>query len=119
MSLISTNSLGTIFTSKNVIADIAGNVTTKCYGIVGMASRNKKDGIVNLLKHDNINKGINIIETEEQQIIVELHIIVEYGINISTVCKSITNRVRYTIENMVGTKIKSINVYVEGIRVSE
>ncbi len=48
---------------------------------------------------------------------IELHLIVEYGININTVCKSIVNRVRYTIENAVGIKVNRVNVRVEGIRV--
>ena len=51
-----------------------------------MASRNKKDGIVNLLKPDSMTKGISIT-VEEGGVIVEIHLIVEYGININTICK--------------------------------
>lgn len=115
--ILKTNSeLGEVSIANSVIADIAGAVATKCYGVVGMASRNKKDGIVNLLKPDSMSKGINI-SIEEDGVVVEIHLIAEYGININTVCKSIVNRVRYTIENAVGIKVNRVNVRVEGVRV--
>lgn len=116
MVLKTSGDLGEVTISNNVISEIAGAVATKCYGVVGMASRNKKDGIVNLLKPDSMTKGISIT-VEEGGVIVEIHLIVEYVININTICKSIVNRVRYTIENTVGIKVNRINVRVEGVRV--
>ena len=110
MVLKTSGDLGEVTISNNVISEIAGAVATKCYGVVGMASRNKKDGIVNLLKPDSMTKGISIT-------VEEGGVIVEYGININTICKSIVNRVRYTIENTVGIKVNRINVRVEGVRV--
>ena len=88
----------------------------KCCGVVGMASRNKKDGIVNLLKSESMSKGINI-SIEEDGVVVEIHMIAEYGTNINEVCKSIVNNVRYAIENEVGIKVNKVNVRVEGVRV--
>lgn len=116
MVLKTNNALGEVAISNNVIAEIAGAVATKCYGVVGMASRNKKDGIVNLLKPDSMSKGINI-SVENDGVVIEIHLVAEYGININTVCKSIVNRVRYTIENNVGIKVNRVNVRVEGVRV--
>lgn len=115
--VLKTNSeLGEVSISNGVIAQIAGAVATKCYGVVGMAARNKKDGIVNLLKPDSMSRGINI-SVEDGGVLVEIHLIAEYGININTICKSIVNRVRYTIENCVGIKVNRVNVRVEGVRV--
>lgn len=116
MVLKTNSTLGTVSIANSVIADIAGAVATKCYGVVGMASRNKKDGIVNLLKPDSMSRGINI-SVEDDGVVVEIHLVAEYGININTVCKSIVNRVRYTIENTVGIKVNRVNVRVEGVRV--
>ena len=83
-----------------------------------MAWRNKKDGIVSLLLPDTVTKGISVA-VHENGVTIEMHIIVEYGININTVCKSIVNRVRYTIEQTVGLKVNQVNVRVEGVRVDE
>lgn len=110
--------LGEISINNSVIAEIAGAVATKCYGVVGMAWRNKKDGIVSLLLPDTITKGINVA-VQEDGLTIEMNIIVEYGININTICKSIVNRVRYTIENTVGIKVNQVKVRVEGVRVDE
>lgn len=116
MVLKTNNEIGEVSISNNVISEIAGAVATKCYGVVGMASRNKKDGIVNLLKPDSMSKGINVT-VEDDGVVIELHLVVEYGININTACKSIVNRVRYTIENSAGIKVNRVNVKVEGVRV--
>lgn len=118
MILKTSGTLGEVFISNSVIAEIAGAVAGKCYGVVGMASRNKKDGIVNLLMPDSITKGINVT-VEDDGIVVDMHIIVEYGININTICKSIVNRVRYTLESAVGLRVNQVNVRVEGVRVDE
>lgn len=118
MYITTTNDLGNVMTTTGVIADIAGAVAAKCYGVVGMASRSKKDGFVSLLRAENMSKGIAVEETEDG-IAVDLHIIVEYGVNIATICKSIVNRVRYNLEQMTGLSIKQINVRVEGVRVDE
>lgn len=109
---------GDAYVSGNVIAQIAGAVATKCYGVVGMASRSKKDGLVSLLRGDSMTKGIKV-DAEDKGIVVEMNIIVEYGTNISTVCKSVVNRTKYTLEQNVGLKVSQIKVKVEGIRVDE
>ena len=112
------NELGTISISEDVAATIAGSTTVESYGVVGMAWRNKKDGIVSLLMPDTVTKGINIT-VQDDGVVIEMNIIVEYGININTICKSIVNNVRYSIENSVGIKVKQVNVRVEGVRVDE
>ncbi len=109
---------GDVFISNNVIAEVAGAVASKCYGVVGMATRNKKDGLVSLLRQDSITKGIGV-EVRDSGIIIDIHIIIEYGMNINSVCRSIVNRVRYTIEKSVGLKVNRVNVRVEGVRVDE
>ncbi len=118
MVLKTSGELGEIFISNNVVAEVAGAVAGKCYGVVGMAQRNAKDGLVSLLRPDSMTKGIGVSVVEDG-IVVDMHIIIEYGMNINSICKSIVNRVRYTIEKTIGLKVNKINVRVEGIRVDE
>ncbi len=114
--IIKTDSeFGDITVNTSVIAKMAGAVTTSCYGVVGMAARNKKDGFVSLLNIENMAKGINICETENGADI-EIHVIMEYGVNIKANCKSIINNVRYTLEKNIGINVNKITVRVEGIR---
>ncbi|MBE7034916.1 MAG: Asp23/Gls24 family envelope stress response protein [Ruminococcaceae bacterium] len=107
---------GSIIMSNTVIAHIAGMVATGCYGVVGMAYKNAGDTFASLLKWDTITKGIKV-STEDDKISIDLHIIVEYGVNIKVVSDSIISNVRYTVEDMTGFHVDNITVNVEGIRV--
>lgn len=118
MAIIISNDLGDITISKSAIAKIAGAVATSCYGVVGMASRNKKDGLVSLLNADNLTKGIKI-DSDEDGISIDLHIIVEYGVNINAICDSIIHNVNYRIEKSLGTAVKRVTVQVESVRVGQ
>lgn len=112
------NKIGTLFIPTDVIVSLVGAVTTKCYGVVGMAARNKKDGLVSLLKKELYNKGVKVI-VEDNSISIQLHIIVEYGVNISTICDNIVKNVKYSVEKMTGFKVKNIEVNVESVRVDD
>ena len=94
---------GKIIIPAEVIANMAGIAATQCYGVVGMASRNTADGLVSLLKKDTLNKGIKVV-VNGKQIIIDLHIIVEYGANISVICENIASNVRYSIESTPALK---------------
>ncbi|MBP3361702.1 MAG: Asp23/Gls24 family envelope stress response protein [Clostridia bacterium] len=118
MSMVFKNTMGNVNVSSKLISDIAAKVTESCYGVVGMAARNKTDGFVNLLRGENKAHGIKV-SFNENKAIVELHIVVEFGLNITSTCKSIANRVRYTLETVTGIPVRSVNIRVEGIRVSE
>ena len=107
---------GTIVIQNDVIAKIAGMAATRCYGVVGMAGKKNAAGIVSLLFGDNITKGVSIT-TENERVVLDLYIVVEYGVNISVIAQSIINNVKYSIENMSGFKVGRINVHVESARV--
>ncbi len=115
MPAIVNRELGNIIIDDNVIANIAGISAMESYGIVGMASKNAADGIFELLRFENLSKGIKV-NTENNQINIELHVILEYGVKISTVCENIIERVRYNVEELTGLTIDNIEISVEGIR---
>ncbi|OGO78415.1 MAG: alkaline-shock protein [Clostridiales bacterium GWB2_37_7] len=110
------NKFGEIYISDDVLANIAGLATIECYGLVGMASKNAKDGLVVLLRRDNLNKGVKIT-TEGEDIIVDLFVIVKFGTKISTVADNIISKVKYTLENITGLKVKRVNLNIQGVRV--
>ncbi|MGL5438977.1 MAG: Asp23/Gls24 family envelope stress response protein [Filifactoraceae bacterium] len=109
------NEYGNIFISKETIAKIAGLAAMECYGLVGMANREKK-GIVELLTSNNSTKGI-VVDIKEEGIILGLYVIIQYGTRISTVADNIIDRVKYYVEKQTGMKVAKINVYIKGVRV--
>ena len=111
------NEFGEIVIENEVIAQYAGHAALGCFGIVGMATISMKDGIAKLLKGDSISKGVNVIVDDDNNLSIDFHIIVAYGVCISTVCDNLTNTVKYSVEEMTGMSVKAINVFVEGVRV--
>ena len=112
-----TNTLGTITIDTDVIATYAGSVAVECFGIVGMAAVNMKDGRVKLLKKDYRSHGINEKVDENNEISIDFHVIVSYGVSIFAVADNLTETVKYRVEEFTGLKIKKINISVEGVRV--
>ncbi|MBP3621252.1 MAG: Asp23/Gls24 family envelope stress response protein [Lachnospiraceae bacterium] len=111
------NENGEIIIENEVIAQYAGHAALGCFGIVGMATISMRDGIAKLLKGDNVSKGVNVVIDDNNQLSIAFHIIVAYGVNISTVCDNLINTVKYSVEEMTGMTIKAINIFVEGVRV--
>ena len=113
-----TTQYGLIEITPDVVASIAGNAATNCFGVKGMTMKNVADGIVRLLKRDAANLGVAVRENKEANTVdIELHIAVEHGININTVCRSIISEVRYNVVRLTGIKVGRVDVFVDSIRV--
>ena len=108
--------MGNIIIDNEVIAQYAGSVAVECFGIVGMASVNMKDGIVKLLKKDSITHGIAVSVGEDDRLTLDFHVIVSYGVSISAVCENLMENVKYRIQEFTGMEIDKLNIYVDGVR---
>lgn len=109
--------LGNVVIDNDVIATYAGSVAVECFGIVGMAAVNMKDGLVKLLKKDYLTHGINVSVNDSNKITIDFHVIVSYGVSISTVADNLIETVKYKVEEFTGMEIEKINIFVEGVRV--
>ena len=109
--------MGSISIDNEVIAQYAGAVAMECFGIVGMANVNVKDGLVSLLKIDSMTRGINVSLDVNNKLILDFHIIVAYGVSISAVSDNLIDNVKYKVEEFTGLEIEKINIYIEGVRV--
>lgn len=109
--------LGIITISPDVIAKYAGSVAVECFGVVGMAAVNMKDGLVHLLKKESLTRGIQVEISEENSLTLNFHVIVSYGVNILSVSDNLMNNVKYKVEEFTGMTVERINIFVEGVRV--
>ena len=107
---------GKVLVEDDVIATYAGSVAVECFGIVGMASVNVKDGMAKLLKRENVSRGVNVTVIDNK-IHIELHVIVAYGVSIRAVAQNILENVRCRVETYTGMEVESISVAVEGVRI--
>ena len=108
--------MGEITINTDVIATYAGSVAVECFGIVGMAAVNMKDGLVKLLKKDSLKHGINVT-LNENKISLDFHVIVAYVVSIRAVSDNLIANVKYKVEAFTGIEVENINILVEGVRV--
>ena len=108
--------MGEVLVDSDVIAAYAGSIAVECFGIVGMASVNMKDGIVNLLKKEHLGNGIRVT-IEENHISLEFHVIVSYGVSISAVSQNLADTVKYKVQEFTGAVVDDVSVFVEGVRI--
>ena len=106
---------GEITISDAVFTTITGAAATNCFGVKGMAYRSMTDGLVHLLRREAMSKGGKVTYNEDGTVSIELHIVVEHGVNIAAVCRSIINQVRYMVSENTGASIRSIDVCVDSM----
>ncbi len=111
------NNLGNIRYSEEVLTKIVGLSTMECYGVVGMVSRNATEGFWELIRVENLSKGVKLQFNDEDKLEIELFVMVEYGTKISVIANNIIQKVRYSVENYTGLSVASVTVNVQAVRV--
>ena len=109
------NEQGSVNVSTGVYTDIAGTAATNCFGVKGMAARSVTDGVYHLLRKESMAKGVRVEFHEDDSISIELHIIVNSGVNLSAVGASIISEVRYVVTKCTGTEVRAVNVYIDSM----
>lgn len=117
MSVEIKNEMGKIIIDEDLVASIAGYAAVENYGIVGMNTKKATDSIVELIKKDNLKRGIKVSVAGEGAVDIDLYVTLEYGVSLSAVAQNARDNVRYRVEEMTGLKVNTINIFVEGIRV--
>ena len=111
------NNLGNIRYSEEVLAKIVGLSTMECYGVVGMVSKNATEGFWELIRVENLSKGVKLKFNDDYNLEIELFVMVEYGTKISVIANNIIQKVRYSVENYTGLSVASVTVNVQAVRV--
>ena len=109
---------GEVHVSNDVLADLAGNAASICYGVVGMAAPSAADGIARLLPQGRLRRGVDV-QSEESGVRVTLHVIIEYGTNINVVSENVVEAVTFALRDYAQVPIAGIDVVVAGIKVSK
>ena len=108
---------GSVNVNANVYTEIVGTAATNCFGVKGMAARSVKDGLYHLLRKESVGKGVLVTFNEDSTISIDLHIVVDGGVNLSAVGASIISEVRYVVAKCTGTEVRAVNVYVDSMMI--
>ena len=111
------NENGSVNVSTSVYVDIAGTAASPCFGVTGMAARSVTDGVYHLLRKESAGKGVRVEFHEDGTISIDLHIMVNHGVNLTAVGASIISEVRYVVTKCTGTEVRDVNVYVDSMMI--
>lgn len=104
---------GTISISTEVFTNIAGDAATRCFGVKGMAGKAKESGLYQLLRRESMSKGVFVTFNEDNTASIDLHIVVEHGVNLATIGESIISEVTYKVSEATGVTVRDVNVYID------
>ena len=111
------NENGSVNINTGVYTEIAGTAATNCFGVKGMAARSLTDGVYHLLRMESVSKGVRVEFHDDDTISIDLHIIVDNGVNLAAVGASIISEVRYVVTKCTGTEVRAVNVYIDSMMI--
>lgn len=106
---------GTLKVSNDCIADLAGYAALECYGVVGMAVSDDENGMTRLLPFNRLRKGVDV-SVEKGQVVVDLHVVLEHGVNMSSVCSNLVSAVKFILRQIAELENVDVRVHIEGVR---
>ena len=109
------NERGSICISTDVVTWLAGDAATRCFGVKGMAGRVKESGLVQLLRRESMTKGVTVHVNDDDSITIELHIVVDHGVNLAALSNSIMNEVNYKVSSAAGIPGRQVDVYIDSM----
>jgi len=111
--------LGRITISSDAIAHIVGETARECYGVVGMSSRGPVGKLLG--KRERSTQGIQIARDGDGGggVTIDLHVVVEYGLNLAEVASTVRNRVAYEVGRLTGLPVRAVEVHIDDVRRSE
>ena len=109
------NQNGAVSVANNVYTEIAGIAASNCFGVKGMVARSVKDGLYHLLRKEAMGKGVKVEVHEDNTVTIDVHIMVDSGVNMNAVGNSIISEVRYKVQSLTNTEVRDVNVFIDSI----
>lgn len=106
---------GNLHVANDVLADMVGNAALECYGVVGMAEIDEQAGVARLLPSFRLRKGIDVASAGGR-VAVDLHVIVEQGVNMSSVVSNLTSSVKFLLKQIAELESVDVKVHIVGLR---
>ena len=110
-----TNDIGEVRINTKTISAVAGGAVVGCFGVKGMAMRSDIDGLVHLLRRESVSKGVKVIINDDGTVSLDLHIMVDTGVNILAISSSIIKEVRYVVSKTAGVEVKDVNIFIDSL----
>ena len=101
---------GRLTIAREAVAEIVAETTLGCYGVVGLSAGSRVGRIFR-------REGISI-EGDTRALRIELHIVVEHGLNLAEVASTVRSQVAYDVERLTGLSVAAVEVVIQRVRQS-
>lgn len=109
------NHIGKISVSRAYLKKLIGKTAMNCFGVVGMNDFGAKQNIRAKFVNTSLDDGV-VIREKDNKLVIDLHITVSYGVNISAISDSIVHKVRFAVENEAGIDVQKVNVFIDSMQ---
>jgi uncharacterized alkaline shock family protein YloU len=106
---------GAVTLSTESIAELVGLTVLECYGVVGMAAMNLTQGVARLLSRERLTQGVSV-RREPGGLVIDLYVVIEYGLNLAEVAVNLRSRVSYTVERLTRQRVASLQIHIQGVK---
>ena len=101
---------GTITISRDVVADVVAETAARCYGVVGLTSGSR---VGRILRREGVS-----VDGDGSGVRIELHVVVEHGLNLAEVASTVRSQVGYEVERVTGLPVAAVEVVIQDVRQS-
>jgi uncharacterized alkaline shock family protein YloU len=103
---------GRVTMTAGAIAAVAGRAVEESFGVVDQAGRS---GPLRLLTRGRNDPGVRVRESDGG-LVLELHVVVDYGVNLAEVTSMVRSRVAYEVARHTGLPVRAVDVHVDSAR---
>lgn len=104
---------GVVAIADEVIAVIAGLAAMEIDGVASMAGNATKE-LISKLGVKSLSKGVKV-EMKEGSVVIYVALNLKYGYSIMDVSQKVQEKIKATVETMIGLQVSDVNVRVAGV----
>ena len=80
-----------------------------------MAVTDANEGVARLMPLNGLRRGIDVSQ-QEGRLVVDMHVIVEQGVNMASVSKNLSDNVQFLLKRIAEISDVDVRVHIEGMR---
>jgi uncharacterized alkaline shock family protein YloU len=102
--------LGRLTIARDAVAEIVAETALGCYGVVGLTAGSR---VGRLLRREGVS-----IDGDAHALRIELHVVVEHGLNLAEVASTVRSQVGYEVTRLTGLEVAAVEVVIQRVRAS-
>ena len=114
LSTEDSNSLGDIKINHSVVASIVRLAALENGGVFAVAG-SFVEGIADMFSKKE-EKGVRVTESEQGNYVIEIRLILNYGVELAKCAYDVQIAVKDRVENMTGKMVERVDVVIDGVK---